>query len=63
MKLVRANLEVSSPLAITFLMILSFLVAWFTVIESHKILDETKNGLIVNIQQRTNLENLNVQFR
>ncbi len=44
--------KVSSPLAFIFLIILSFVVAWYTVNAGEGILDNAKKSSIVNIEKR-----------
>jgi len=55
MKIIRDkdnNIIVSGPLAIVFLMLLSFLVAWYTVSASQGIVDKEKNSPIFNVNER-----------
>jgi hypothetical protein len=50
------NQNVSSPLALIFLMVLAFAVAWFTVTTGQKVIDNAKNSSAFNIQKRMQKE-------
>jgi len=55
MKIIRNennSIIVSSPLAIFFLMLLSFLVAWYTVSASEDIINNAKNSPSFNLNER-----------
>jgi hypothetical protein len=55
MKIIRdsnKHIVVSGPLAILFLMLLSFLVAWYTVSASENILSNAKNTISLKLNER-----------
>ena len=55
MKIIRNSdnpIVVSSPLAIFFLILLSFLVAWFTVSTSDNILNDARNSISIKLLER-----------
>ena len=55
MKIIRNgnnDMVVSGPLAIVFLMLLSFLVAWYTVSASEEILNNAKKSISIKLDER-----------
>ncbi|MDR3558815.1 MAG: hypothetical protein P4L62_02210 [Candidatus Pacebacteria bacterium] len=50
------NQDISGPLALIFLMVVSFAVAWYTVSIGQEVVDNAKNSPAFNIQKRIKKE-------
>lgn len=54
----RLDQEISSHLAMIFVMLLSFVVAWYTINTGQKIIDNAKVSQSFNMEKRLNSDNI-----